>query len=215
MSSAAKKRKGKTPIIPAPKRINLRNLRRDVLVKVRREKQKAFLEFFGTYGTLALACHEVGIREERIHDWRKADPVFDAKFRAAEQRVGDKLVKEVIHRATVGEEKTIYNKQGEAVDTIFEKSDVLLMFATKRHRPEYRDKFEIPAIPVGGPTTNIQNNILVQVDPAKLDGDQLKAYESILLAAAAPSPPVDGGAATGHALPRPAGDSPERPGPVR
>jgi len=181
------------------------------LVKVRHKKQQEFLEFYGKYGTMALACQEVGIREERIADWRSRDPVFDRKVAQAEKLVGDRLVKEVIHRAVEGEEKTIYNKNGDVVDTVYEKSDSLLMFATKRHRPEFRDRVDIPVIT--GSTTNIQNNVLLTIDPSKLDGEQLKAYEALLLSAA--GAPDDRAAAPGNALPRPAGDPPAGPGAIR
>lgn len=168
----------KTQPTPVPKKVDLRRLRGDALIRVRRKKMEQFLEFYGKYGTLALACHEIGIREERIHDWRDRDPVFAKQMEHAEKLVGDRLVKEVIHRATVGEPKGIYNKKGELVDTIFEKSDSLTMFATKRFRPEFRDRVDIPLIPVG--TTNIQNNLVLQIDPSKLPLDQLEAYEKLL-----------------------------------
>jgi hypothetical protein len=200
----------KSHSVPIPKRLHLRDLRRDVLVKVRRAKQDAFLEFYGKYGTMALACHEVGIRAERISDWRHMDPVFDARVKAAEEMVGDRLVREVIHRATVGEEKAIRNKDGEIVDTIYEKSDSLLMFATKRHRPEYRDRVDIPILPIGGPTTNIQNNILLQVDPDKMNKEQLKAYVS-LLESATPENPIAAGPAGPNAVSGPSSTPPARP----
>lgn len=183
----------KTPKRPQPilKKAELRIVHRDIVRAAKQAKKKLFLQAFAKYGTIGAGCEAAGIRRERYYDWTAQDPVFAKQCEAAKIGVGDLLEKEVIRRGVEGEERGIYNKQGELVDTVFEKSDSLLMFATKRHRPEYREKYELPVIPVG-PTTitnNVQLNI-TQLPDSKL-AEFIELSTRLLDAPAAPgSEPV-------------------------
>ena len=60
---------------------------------------------------------------------------------AAEQVYVEKLEAEADRRGMEGIEKPIYYK-GERVDAVREYSDNLLMFRTKKLRPEYRDNHD-------------------------------------------------------------------------
>ena len=71
------------------------------------------------------ACRLVGIGRTSLYEWADADPDFAAALAALETDAKEarrvRLVREVERRALAS-------------------SDILLMFATKAHDPDYRDK---------------------------------------------------------------------------
>lgn len=91
--------------------------------------QRAFLEAYATLGTITAAAEAIGISRQSAYDWDhgQGTPFGDA-FLRAKLAVGDMVEREAIRRAMEGESRM---------------ADVLLMFAVKRHKPEYRENYTV------------------------------------------------------------------------
>ena len=107
--------------------------------------QERFLEAFAHCSRICEAAATVGLTYWAVARWQREDLYsFVKRMAAAEQVYVEKLEAEADRRGIEGIEKPIYYK-GERVDTVQEYSDNLLMFRTKKLRPEYRDNYSNPA----------------------------------------------------------------------
>ena len=91
-------------------------------------QQRAFLEAFPRYRTVTHTADALGIPRQSVYDWQANTPGFADAFVQAKEAVGDEVEAEMLRRALAGESQM---------------SDTLLIFATKRFRPEYRDTYQV------------------------------------------------------------------------
>lgn len=90
--------------------------------------QRQFLDAYPRFRTMASAADALGIHPATPREWAARDEVFAAHLREAKETVADLVEAEMLNRAMAG---------------VSPMSDTLLIFATKRHKPEYRDSFEV------------------------------------------------------------------------
>ena len=113
-----------------------------------RRRQCKLLEAFRITGTVTVACTKVGIPRRNHYQWLADDQDYATAFRLADEEVTERLTSEAIERATVGAERGVYYK-GTLVDTVRDKSDILLIFLLKARRPDlYRDHYDLPNRPM-------------------------------------------------------------------
>lgn len=135
----------------------------------RRPWMRAFIAAFARSGDASSSARAAGINHTHVFDVRKADPVFAAAWREAENIAADLLEQVAIRRATTGEERVTTrttrkfasveqqnpDPRGDPVirhvlveETVVEervnvKSDALLMFMLKARRPEqFRERVD-------------------------------------------------------------------------
>lgn len=78
-------------------------------------------------GKLLRSCRMALIDNQKHYRWLQNDPEYAAAFDKADHMAADYLIEQVRKRATEGEKP----------------SDLLLMFALKAKRPEYRDHYQV------------------------------------------------------------------------
>ena len=103
-------------------------------------KKKAFLAAFSQLGQIGRACETAMISRGLHYFWLKKDEKYQKAFSEAERIASDHLIDVLHERATVGAEHVI-SYEGKITDTYKVPSDLLLMFALKRLRPEFRDSY--------------------------------------------------------------------------
>lgn len=133
--------------------------------------QRAVIEAYPHCGNLTQAAAMAGLHRDTVYGWLERDePGFADALRRAKDAAGDLLVGETIKRAMEGTSKS---------------ADLLLMFAVKAHRPEYREKYEVSH---SGTVTNVH---LVAELPTS---DRLALLQMALEheSRALPPPPTDG-----------------------
>lgn len=135
-------------------------------------KKRAYVVQLALTGKFDDAAKAAGVTLRTGWNWRHNDeePDFLRAVKVAEGLAGDRLEAEIVRRALDGWEEPVY-QGGRMVGTVRKFSDTLLIFQTKKARPEYRDRHEITGKD-GGP-------IQVQsVDLTKLSEEQLIAVEA-------------------------------------
>jgi hypothetical protein len=73
----------------------------------------------------------------------KHDDDYAADYEVAKGMIADKLEDEVFRRGHDGVEEKVGWYQGQAGGTVQRYDSNLLMFATKKHIPEYRDQYKV------------------------------------------------------------------------
>lgn len=107
-------------------------------------RKDAFLKAFAQLGTIKHAAKRAGINRFTHNDWLEKDPDYVDRFKEAQDNVRDKIERELIRRATIGETVVKYDKEGNIVSEYQQKSDVLLIFLAKGWMPEkYRERIDI------------------------------------------------------------------------
>ena len=110
----------------------------DVLIK-KREKQMHFLHnYMNSAGQVHKSAESAGVSPPTVLYWRKTDPIFKEAYDRAKEEVITVVEDEIIERAIHGTDKKIFF-QGQYVDTVKQKSDLLIIFLAKKLNPEYRD----------------------------------------------------------------------------
>lgn len=90
--------------------------------------QRAFIAAYPTYRTITSTCNELGIGITTVRGWEELNPSFKRAFEEAKEAVGDLVEAEMLNRAMAGKSAM---------------SDTLLIFATKRFKPEYREQIAV------------------------------------------------------------------------
>jgi hypothetical protein len=117
-----------------------------IFTEIHNPKKRTFLAAFCQSGRIVRACKEAGIHWTSHYHWLKHDKDYPAAFETAKQIAADYLEGEVYRRATMK------NKP----------SDILLMFAMKARKPEYRDNPQL-AVQVNNAPPQINFNIIHQL----------------------------------------------------
>ena len=120
--------------------------------------QERFLEAFKECCRISEAAKAIGLTYWAVRQWVDADKYsFNKRFAAAELVYVEKLEAEIDRRALEGiDHPVVY--QGKITAHFKEYSDNLLMFRTKKLRPDYRDNVvkDVPETPI---TTQIVINL--------------------------------------------------------
>jgi transposase len=125
----------------------------EYLHAIEHPKKKAFLwAVVETGGSIRRAAELAQVSYTTHYNWLRQDSAYLKAYRVADKLAGDTLVDHVVERATRRKKP----------------SDLLLMFATKAKRPEYRDNFQM----------NIDNRKVVLLDRSTFDFDK---YKSVLI----------------------------------
>lgn len=127
--------------------------------------EKFFIEFSRS-GAIGKATEAAGISYSTYANWRRNIPEFANLCEEAYALFKSGLEAEIHRRAVEGVEKTIYDRNGEAVGTETKYSDTLLIFLAKRHMPEFRTE----------QTVNVNTNTGLS-DQAKVDLKRLSREE--------------------------------------
>lgn len=88
-------------------------------------KKEEFLSLYPKTRNISKTAEAIKINPRTVYNWKESDPQFAKALLQAEQVVGDYYVGKVDDRI----EK--------------ERSDILLMFMTKRYKPEFRDNPQV------------------------------------------------------------------------
>ena len=91
-------------------------------------QQRAFLDAYPRFRTITHTADALGIPRQSVYDWQANTPGFADALVQVKEAVGDEVEAEMLRRALAGESQM---------------SDTLLIFATKRFRPEYRDSYQV------------------------------------------------------------------------
>lgn len=154
-----------------------------------------FLAAVRKYGSIIRSCEILDIPRSYHYDHWMLDESYQSEFKKAMADAVDAMEAEARRRAMEGEEKTVYNKQGDVIDTIHEKSDTLLIFLLKGAKPDkYRERFELPAVPLGG---NIVNN--VQINVSGLPEEKLREFTELSAKLLLDVRPAEGSPPSGNA----------------
>lgn len=95
------------------------------LTQVKRAHKKgAFLRAFKKLGGRHLAANAVGVHPNTIWEWQQEDEAFRKEVLLVEELDTEAMEKEMRRRA-------------------MKKSDLLMMFAMKKRKPEYRDSSKL------------------------------------------------------------------------
>ena len=149
--------------------------KRKLTVRSTAEDQKNFLAEYAYSGNLSRAARIAKVDRHLHYEWLP-DPKYAEAFTRAHSQFKEGLEEELHKRAKEGELEPVWY-QGQKVGTVRKKSDILLMFAMKKHIPEYRDTSTTNV----SLTADIQAN--VSIDLSKLSQDQLDALDTLYLAA--------------------------------
>jgi hypothetical protein len=149
--------------------------KRKLTVRSTAEDKKNFLAEYAYSGNLSRAARIAKVDRHLHYEWL-ADPKYAEAFTRAHSQFKEGLEEELHLRARIGELEPVWY-QGQKVGTVRKKSDILLMFAMKKHIPEYRDTSTTNV----SLTADIQAN--VSIDLSQLTEDQLDALDTLYLAA--------------------------------
>ncbi len=111
-------------------------------------KQKAFLACYSATGDVAQAAQAAGVTQGAHREWLKQDEAYRVLYADAQSEIADQLEAEVWRRATGYLDDVVY--QGAVTGQAKKYSDLLLMFALKKLRPEYRDNALAVGMKAGG-----------------------------------------------------------------
>lgn len=163
-------------------------------------KQNAFLKVFASLGVIGRSAEKAGIHRDSHLRWLGEDPDYAKRFEIAQKEAVESLETEMIRRGRDGYLEPVFY-QGEECGEIRKFSDTLLIFALKGLAPDrYRERFELPAVPVGG---NITTN--VQINVSGLSEEKLRDFLDVSAKL------LDGSAAQGSPPSGPAGARPAEP----
>lgn len=146
--------------------ILLNRLGKHHLSKLTPETVEKFFTEFARSGAIGKSADAAGITPTTVERWRKQYPEFNSLCQEAYALFKSNLEAEIHRRAVEGVEKTIYDRNGEAVGTETKYSDTLLIFLAKRHMPEFRTE----------QTVNVNTNSGLS-DQAKVDLKRLSRQE--------------------------------------
>jgi len=131
--------------------------------KEREVKKGTALAAFVQYGTVTAACEAAGISRLTWYDWKEADPDFKQGAETAKAAIADGLEQEAIHRA------------------VKEKSDTLLIFLLKGHKPDkFADRKQVTNIHVDAALTLGLAKKRLQRQPVLIDGESTTVEEGKL-----------------------------------
>jgi hypothetical protein len=116
---------------------------------IQRARQVKFLQAFSESGNITAACKAIGVNVTTQRRWHE-DPWYAGQFKDAVAAYQDVLQEEIHNRAVKGEQVPIIGRVAVAPGMVEDriigyktvKSDILLMFHSKRHIPEYRDDYK-------------------------------------------------------------------------
>jgi hypothetical protein len=102
------------------------------------DRQRRFIETLADCGSVAHAAREVGKSEVSAYRLRRSPGAedFDRAWSAAIKTASKKLIDAAFHRALVGHEEPVYNKDGDMVGVRTRHSDRLLMFLMSTYMPK-------------------------------------------------------------------------------
>jgi hypothetical protein len=149
--------------------------KRKLTVRSTAEDQKNFLDEYAYSGNLSRAARIAKVDRHLHYEWLP-DPKYAEAFTRAHARFLEGLEEELHLRARIGELEPVWY-QGQKVGVQRKKSDILLMFAMKKHIPAYRETSTTNV----SLTADIQAN--VSIDLSQLTQDQLDALDTLYLAA--------------------------------
>lgn len=129
-----------------------------------------YVEGWARYGNPTDAADFAGVSPATGRARRQQDPAFDAECADAYQRFKDNLEREVLHRAIVGREKKVVTKSGEVKSLGPEPSDLMLIFAAKRHIPDFKDNYKPPENSASQANSQVIVNFLAHHDEANPSG---------------------------------------------
>jgi hypothetical protein len=102
-----------------------------------------FLDALGKSAVVLLACRAAGVSRATVYRHRARSGRFARRWDDALEDAVDMLEAEARRRALHGTDRPVYYR-GEAVGTVREYSDTLLIFLLKASRPErYRDRLDL------------------------------------------------------------------------
>lgn len=111
--------------------------------RMAQQKKVAFLEQFGTLGTVTHAARAANVPRRTVYDWLERDAQFRLDFAEAEQEALDSLEQEAVRRARDGVEEPVY-QGGSLIGTVRKYSDTLLIFLLKGGRPsKFRERVDV------------------------------------------------------------------------
>ena len=108
--------------------------------RVKQHKKRTMLDTFAQLANIGEACKVAEISRASHYRWMHNDEDYAAAFREAELMASDVLIDELHRRATVGAEHVV-TYEGKITDRYKIPSDLCLIFALKRLRPEFRDNY--------------------------------------------------------------------------
>lgn len=101
------------------------------------QKKQAYIQHMReTFGDKPAALRHVGITRSAVDLWYKHDPEFRREVEDCRKELAEIAERELYTRAVHGTLKKIYSKTGELVDTVMQKSDLLLIFLLKGLMPQ-------------------------------------------------------------------------------
>ncbi len=135
-------------------------------------------------GNVSMALETAGLARKTAYRHLKEDTVFADAWRAAFEQSVDELFEEARRRAVVGDPKLIRHKNGKVVDTVYEKSDRLLIHLMKHG--EAQKKWRGRIVQVGNISINTIKRCGAEIGLSKeqieyLQGELIKAYADVPL----------------------------------
>lgn len=95
-------------------------------------------------GLLRRSAKELSIPFHLVKKEMDDDPHFEADVQEQLDYFGEEIEQEIIERAMVGTPRKIFNKLGEHIDTVYDKSDTLLIKLAQARLPaSYGNKQQI------------------------------------------------------------------------
>lgn len=104
--------------------------------------------------SLFVGCN---ISPNEIDSWCNMDEELSARHKAAVEEFRDRLREEIFRRAVEGEDKEVYDKEGNHVATVKQKNDKLLEKILSANCEEYKDKTPTGILSAGNIVFNVMN----------------------------------------------------------
>lgn len=134
-----------------------------------RRARDAFLGALRECGNVTEAAAAAGIGRSTVYEWRDADEVFAADWKAAVALGIEGLEDEARRRAYRGYDKPVY-QQGVCVGYVREYSDTLMTLLLKGGKPEvYRERVSAELTGRDGGPLQISYDRFVHLSPEKLE----------------------------------------------
>lgn len=92
-----------------------------------------------------------------IEQWASFDESLSARCKAAVEEFRDRLREEIFRRAVEGEDKEIYDKEGNHITTVKIKNDKLLEKILSANCEEYKDRTPTGVLSAGNIVFNVMN----------------------------------------------------------
>ncbi|MCA1571977.1 MAG: hypothetical protein LC798_17030 [Chloroflexi bacterium] len=148
---------------------------------IRQPKRRAFLAAFAQTGNISEAARIAGVNRLSHYEWLH-DERYAEVFAQAQEIAGDYLEAVAFDRATNGWFEPVFY-QGQQVGVILKKSDQLLMFLLKAHRPDkFRDNATIQHTGPGGGAIKVEADY--ELSRKFMDDPDLLAQAELLAALA-------------------------------